>query len=137
MDTRALKNPYVDYDGSAALTQSLFDSSGQVKLSNDYHHHYYFKAPHQTFNPFVLLLLLFAIQLTPEFSQRLRTTISELLAVMENGLRSADPRDCTAYTGWAGDETVGRENPGHWRRRQVAPLPPLDGGSVAAPLKVG
>lgn len=31
MDTRALRNPYVDYDGSAALTQSLFDSSGQVK----------------------------------------------------------------------------------------------------------
>lgn len=136
MDTRALKNPYVDYDGSAALTQSLFDSSGQVKLSylifmTDL---FIFKALHRTFNHFVLL---FAFQLTPEFSQRLRTTISELLAVMENGLRSADPRDCTAYTGWAGDETVGRENPGHWRRRLVAPLPPLDGGSVAPPLKVG
>lgn len=92
-----------------------------------------FKAHHQTFNSIV-----FALQLTPEFSQRLRTTISELLAVMENGLRSADPRDCTAYTGWAGDETVGCENPGHWRRRrQVSPLPPLDMGSVAPPLKVG
>lgn len=30
MDTRALRNPYVDYDGSPALTQALFDSSGQV-----------------------------------------------------------------------------------------------------------
>ncbi|MEQ2177154.1 Glutathione S-transferase lancl1 [Goodea atripinnis] len=41
------------------------------------------------------------LQLTPEFAQRLSSTISELLAVMENGLMSADPRDCTAYTGWA------------------------------------
>lgn len=79
----------------------------------------------------LLFLLLFALQLTPEFSQRLRTTISELLAVMENGLRSADPRDCTAYTGWAGDDTVGRENPGHWRR-QVAPR-----SATAAALKSG
>lgn len=69
MDTRALRNPYMDYDGSPALTQALFDSSGQ---------------------------------LTPEFAHRLRAKISELLSVMENGLRSADPRDCTTYTGWAG-----------------------------------
>lgn len=41
-------------------------------------------------------------QLTPEFSQRLCCKIHELLSVMENGLKSADPRDCTSYTGWAG-----------------------------------
>lgn len=43
-------------------------------------------------------------QLTPEFAQRLSSKVSELLAVMENGLKSADPRDCTSYTGWAGDD---------------------------------
>ncbi|XP_014851913.1 PREDICTED: lanC-like protein 1 [Poecilia mexicana] len=69
MDTRALKNPYHDYDGNPASTQALFDSEGK---------------------------------LTPSFAQRLSSKVSELLAVMENGLKSADPRDCTAYTGWAG-----------------------------------
>ncbi|XP_014881899.1 glutathione S-transferase LANCL1 [Poecilia latipinna] len=69
MDTRALKNPYHDYDGNPASTQTLFDSEGK---------------------------------LTPAFAQRLSSKVSELLAVMENGLKSADPRDCTAYTGWAG-----------------------------------
>lgn len=44
-------------------------------------------------------------QLTPEFSQRLCCKIHELLSVMENGLKSADPRDCTSYTGWAGKNT--------------------------------
>ncbi|XP_026218941.1 glutathione S-transferase LANCL1 [Anabas testudineus] len=69
MDTRALKNPYPDYDGSPASTQALFDFQGK---------------------------------LTSEFAQRLSCKVSELLAVMENGLKSADPRDCTTYTGWAG-----------------------------------
>lgn len=69
MDTRALKNPYHDYDGNPASTQALFDSHGK---------------------------------LSPEFAQRLSMKVSELLAVMENGLRSADPKDCTSYTGWAG-----------------------------------
>ncbi|XP_074520605.1 glutathione S-transferase LANCL1 [Halichoeres trimaculatus] len=69
MDTRALKNPYHDYDGNPASTQALFDSQGK---------------------------------LSPEFAQRISSKVSELLAVMENGLKSADPRDCTSYTGWAG-----------------------------------
>lgn len=43
-------------------------------------------------------------QLTPEFKQRLCCKIHEFLSVMENGLRSADPRDCTSYTGWAGEK---------------------------------
>uniref|UniRef100_A0A8C5UBJ2 Glutathione S-transferase LANCL1 n=1 Tax=Malurus cyaneus samueli TaxID=2593467 RepID=A0A8C5UBJ2_9PASS len=41
-------------------------------------------------------------RLTPEFSQRLNNKIRELLQQMERGLKSADPHDCTAYTGWAG-----------------------------------
>uniref|UniRef100_A0A6I8ND58 Glutathione S-transferase LANCL1 n=1 Tax=Ornithorhynchus anatinus TaxID=9258 RepID=A0A6I8ND58_ORNAN len=41
-------------------------------------------------------------RLTPEFSQRLNNKIRDLLQQMERGLKSADPRDCTVYTGWAG-----------------------------------
>ncbi|NXY17334.1 LANC1 protein, partial [Atrichornis clamosus] len=41
-------------------------------------------------------------RLTPEFTQRLNNKIRELLQQMERGLKSADPHDCTAYTGWAG-----------------------------------
>ncbi|KAJ8255210.1 hypothetical protein GJAV_G00202310 [Gymnothorax javanicus] len=69
MDTRALKNPYPDYDGTPACTQHLFDSQGR---------------------------------LTEDFAGRVRSKISELLSLMENGLQSADPRDCTGYTGWTG-----------------------------------
>lgn len=69
MDTRALRNPYPEYDGNPALTHALFDCQGKI---------------------------------TSEFGQRLSSKVSELLAVMENGLKSADPRDCTSYTGWAG-----------------------------------
>uniref|UniRef100_A0A8C3F1J9 Glutathione S-transferase LANCL1 n=1 Tax=Corvus moneduloides TaxID=1196302 RepID=A0A8C3F1J9_CORMO len=41
-------------------------------------------------------------RLTPEFTQRLNNKIRELLQQMERGLKSADPHDCTAYTGWTG-----------------------------------
>lgn len=41
-------------------------------------------------------------KLTAEFKQRLNSKINELLQHMEKGLRSADPGDCTVYTGWAG-----------------------------------
>ncbi|KAM4697595.1 glutathione S-transferase LANCL1 isoform 1-T3 [Rhinophrynus dorsalis] len=41
-------------------------------------------------------------QLTSDFVHRLNSKIKELLQLMENGLRSADPRDFTVYTGWAG-----------------------------------
>uniref|UniRef100_A0A672LY59 Glutathione S-transferase LANCL1 n=2 Tax=Sinocyclocheilus grahami TaxID=75366 RepID=A0A672LY59_SINGR len=40
--------------------------------------------------------------LTQHFASCISSKISELLAVMENGLKNADPRDCTGYTGWAG-----------------------------------
>ncbi|KAM8933904.1 glutathione S-transferase LANCL1 [Pelodytes ibericus] len=41
-------------------------------------------------------------QLTSDFVHRLNSKIKELLQHMENGLKSADPGDCTTYTGWAG-----------------------------------
>ncbi|XP_023682407.1 glutathione S-transferase LANCL1-like [Paramormyrops kingsleyae] len=41
-------------------------------------------------------------RLTADFAGRVSDKISELLFHMENGLKSADPRDCSVYTGWAG-----------------------------------
>uniref|UniRef100_A0A8C5PBB2 Glutathione S-transferase LANCL1 n=1 Tax=Leptobrachium leishanense TaxID=445787 RepID=A0A8C5PBB2_9ANUR len=41
-------------------------------------------------------------QLTSDFVHRLNSKIKELLQFMEKGLQSADPGDCTTYTGWAG-----------------------------------
>lgn len=35
MDTRALKNPYHDYDGNPALTRELFDSHGRVRKNDE------------------------------------------------------------------------------------------------------
>lgn len=102
MDTRAWRNPYHDYNGSPACTQALFDSQGKVM------HEGCGQVMHVTvtliiFNVFSFFFFLH-LQLTSEFAQRLSSKISELLAVMENGLKSADPRDCTSYTGWAGDD---------------------------------
>uniref|UniRef100_A4IIE7 LanC-like protein 2 n=1 Tax=Xenopus tropicalis TaxID=8364 RepID=A4IIE7_XENTR len=36
------------------------------------------------------------------FSRRLQTKISDLLQQMEEGLKTADPHDCSAYTGYTG-----------------------------------
>ena len=55
---------------------------------------------------FYFFILFFLLQITPGFAQRLSSKVSELLAVMENGLMSADPRDCTTYTGWTGDDRI-------------------------------
>lgn len=41
-------------------------------------------------------------RLTPAFAGRISSKIRDLLTVMENGLRTVDPSDCTGYTGWAG-----------------------------------
>ncbi|XP_068101502.1 glutathione S-transferase LANCL1 [Hyperolius riggenbachi] len=41
-------------------------------------------------------------QLTSDFANRLNSKIRELLQLMEHGLKSADPRDFTVYTGWSG-----------------------------------
>ncbi|XP_076879392.1 glutathione S-transferase LANCL1 [Brachyhypopomus gauderio] len=41
-------------------------------------------------------------KLTGAFASRISHKINELLAMMEHGLKKADSRDCTGYTGWAG-----------------------------------
>ncbi len=55
---------------------------------------------------FISYLWIFcSVQLTQHFASCISSKISELLAIMENGLKNADPRDCTGYTGWAGENT--------------------------------
>lgn len=61
---------------------------------NPYYYHDYSKDASTPFNS--------AGQLTPDFVNRLNLKIKELLQLLENGLKSADPRDFTVYTGWSG-----------------------------------
>jgi len=37
-----------------------------------------------------------------DFTRRIQTKIKDLLQQMEEGLKTADPHDCSAYTGWTG-----------------------------------
>ncbi|XP_053266024.1 lanC-like protein 2 isoform X2 [Podarcis raffonei] len=41
-------------------------------------------------------------KICPYFSKRITTKIKDLLQQMEEGLKTADPHDCSAYTGWTG-----------------------------------
>ncbi|XP_063778521.1 lanC-like protein 2 [Pseudophryne corroboree] len=41
-------------------------------------------------------------KITGRFSRRIQTKISDLLQQMEEGLKTADPHDCSAYTGYTG-----------------------------------
>ncbi|XP_040296704.1 glutathione S-transferase LANCL1 [Bufo bufo] len=61
---------------------------------NPYLYQDYSKDPSTPFNS--------AGQLTPDFVNRVINKIKELLQLMETGLKSADPRDFTVYTGWSG-----------------------------------
>lgn len=61
---------------------------------NPYMYHDYSKDASPPFNA--------AGQLTADFVNRVNLKIKELLQLLENGLKSADPRDFTVYTGWSG-----------------------------------
>eukprot|EP00062_Callorhinchus_milii_P012588 gi/632959781/ref/XP_007895817.1/ PREDICTED: lanC-like protein 2 [Callorhinchus milii] len=41
-------------------------------------------------------------KINPIFRKRIETKIKDLLIQMEEGLKTADPHDCSAYTGWTG-----------------------------------
>ncbi|MBV95561.1 LanC-like protein 2, partial [Eschrichtius robustus] len=41
-------------------------------------------------------------QIINNFTRRIQTKIKDLLQQMEEGLKTADPHDCSAYTGWTG-----------------------------------
>ncbi|XP_075463314.1 glutathione S-transferase LANCL1 [Ascaphus truei] len=61
-----------------------------------------FSSPYTDYNQLVSTSFNSKGQLTSDFIHCLNNKIKELLQLMENGLKSADPGDCTAYTGWAG-----------------------------------
>ncbi|KAK4827538.1 hypothetical protein QYF61_018882 [Mycteria americana] len=50
-------------------------------------------------------------QVSVRFSKRIQTKIKDLLQQMEEGLKTADPHDCSAYTGWTGSLTVELSGP--------------------------
>lgn len=43
-------------------------------------------------------------QVSARFSKRIQAKIKDLLQQMEEGLKTADPHDCSAYTGWTGEK---------------------------------
>lgn len=56
------------------------------------------------FVPFISMS--FGSQIIHTFARRVQTKIKDLLQQMEEGLRTADPHDCSAYTGWTGENGV-------------------------------
>ena len=51
----------------------------------------------------------FGCQIINNFTRRIQTKIKDLLQQMEEGLKTADPHDCSAYTGWTG-KSMGYNN---------------------------
>uniref|UniRef100_A0A8P0S960 LanC like glutathione S-transferase 2 n=1 Tax=Canis lupus familiaris TaxID=9615 RepID=A0A8P0S960_CANLF len=43
-----------------------------------------------------------SFRIVQNFTKRIQTKIKDLLQQMEEGLKTADPHDCSAYTGWTG-----------------------------------
>ncbi|XP_075036381.1 glutathione S-transferase LANCL1 [Mixophyes fleayi] len=62
----------------------------------------HFPNPYPDYNSDVSNAFTVTGQLTPDFANRLNSTIKGLLQLMENGLKSTDPGDFTVYTGWSG-----------------------------------
>lgn len=54
--------------------------------------------------PGSLPFLLSFFQVSAQFTKRIQTKIKDLLQQMEEGLKTADPHDCSAYTGWTGEK---------------------------------
>ncbi|KAM3823119.1 lanC-like protein 2 isoform 2-T3 [Vipera latastei] len=95
MEERAFNNPYPDYQpyGSTASASTTLptpsDSEGN-RCSSD--------SPQRDDSlPFES-----DGQISSYFNKKITTKIKDLLQQMEEGLKTADPHDCSAYTGWAG-----------------------------------
>ncbi|EGV91649.1 LanC-like protein 2 [Cricetulus griseus] len=91
MEERAFLNPFPDYEAavsSAGLVAGAAEETGRVcplPTSED---------PGLPFHP--------NGKIVPNFIKRIQTKIKDLLQQMEEGLKTADPHDCSAYTGWTG-----------------------------------
>ncbi|XP_029445426.1 lanC-like protein 2 isoform X2 [Rhinatrema bivittatum] len=83
-EERVFANPYPDYDPAAASSEE--GEEEDVQLSS------------------TTLDVPFDDQgkICPRFTRRVQTKINDLLQQMEEGLKTADPHDCSTYTGWTG-----------------------------------
>ncbi|XP_036766234.2 lanC-like protein 2 isoform X2 [Manis pentadactyla] len=90
MEERAFANPFLDYEAaaSAALAAGAAEEPGCTR-------------PTPTNNELGLPFhddgkIIF------NFARRIQNKIKDLLQQMEEGLKTADPHDCSTYTGWTG-----------------------------------
>ncbi|XP_058390813.1 lanC-like protein 2 isoform X3 [Diceros bicornis minor] len=90
MEERAFVNPFPDYEAAA----SAVFPAGAPEESGCAH-------PRPTADE---LRLPFHNdgKIIHNFTRRIQTKIKDLLQQMEEGLKTADPHDCSAYTGWTG-----------------------------------
>ncbi|XP_052029773.1 lanC-like protein 2 [Apodemus sylvaticus] len=91
MEERSFPNPFPDYDAAASaagFAAGSAEETGRVcplPTTED---------PGLPFHP--------NGKIVPNFIKRIQTKIKDLLQQMEEGLKTADPHDCSAYTGWTG-----------------------------------
>ncbi|XP_041496247.1 lanC-like protein 2 isoform X2 [Microtus oregoni] len=91
MEERAFPNPFPDYEAAASaagLAAGAAEETGRacpLPTTDD---------PGLPFHP--------NGKIVSNFIKRIQTKIKDLLQQMEEGLKTADPHDCSAYTGWTG-----------------------------------
>ncbi|XP_015710382.1 lanC-like protein 2 isoform X4 [Coturnix japonica] len=88
MEERAFANPYPDYQqqGAVAAHSTVEAQWDRAVLP-----------PEEDPLPFDA-----DGKVSAQFTKRIQTKIKDLLQQMEEGLKTADPHDCSAYTGWTG-----------------------------------
>ncbi|KAK1334751.1 hypothetical protein QTO34_004317 [Cnephaeus nilssonii] len=86
MEERAFPNPFPDYEAAAAADAA---ASAAAEDADDACPA---PAPPRRARPPII----------HTFTRRVQTKIKDLLQQMEEGLKTADPHDCSAYTGWTG-----------------------------------
>uniref|UniRef100_A0A8C3R4H4 LanC-like protein 2 n=1 Tax=Cyanoderma ruficeps TaxID=181631 RepID=A0A8C3R4H4_9PASS len=89
MEERAFANPYPDYQPQGAVA---------APSAADGHRDRALQPPAEEES------LPFGAdgKVNARFSKRIQAKIKDLLQQMEEGLKTADPHDCSAYTGWTG-----------------------------------
>ncbi|XP_062034383.1 lanC-like protein 2 isoform X2 [Lepus europaeus] len=90
MEERAFPNPFPDYEpaASAALASAGTEGTGCAR-------------PPPTTDELGLPFHQDG-KIIHNFMRQIQTKIKDLLQQMEEGLKTADPHDCSAYTGWTG-----------------------------------
>uniref|UniRef100_A0A8C5VT83 LanC-like protein 2 n=1 Tax=Microcebus murinus TaxID=30608 RepID=A0A8C5VT83_MICMU len=90
MEERAFANPFPDYKAaaSAVLAAGATEEMGSAR--------------HSPTTDELGLPFHSDGKIIHNFTRRIQTKIKDLLQQMEEGLKTADPHDCSAYTGWTG-----------------------------------